>query len=111
MNCCVCWEPIPSLLHAASFFTEEGCRAEHALCVKCYVQCVSCPLCRYHPVEKPLSHAEAILEQLRKKRHDTLNRMNNMKMNLTIHDNVYNDILTEMTDIKTIINSSYLINP
>jgi hypothetical protein len=102
MDCCVCWEHLPSLLHTASFSTDGQCRSDHTLCKKCYEQCDSCPLCRFHPIEKPLIYAEKVLDELR-------NRKNNLihieKSNCISNHNEYISIVNEMDDIKSLINS------
>ena len=105
MECCVCWEPILPW-KGASFSKEGHCRTEHALCVPCYTQCDACPLCRYHPAEKPLIDAETYLNELRQRKEN----IHNNKY-YRVYQNEYHDILNHMNDIKTIINSIYAINP
>jgi hypothetical protein len=108
MECCVCWESLPTNLHAASFSTDGHCRTDHTLCMKCYSQCDSCPLCRFRPTEKPLSYAEACLNELRLRKHASIN-MNNQSIT---NDNEYNHIIDQMLEIKTIINHGFSrVNP
>jgi len=98
MECCVCLEKV-DLFMSASFSTEGHCRKEHALCVTCYAHCVACPLCRYHPAEKPPIYAEAYLDTLRERKHHLLN----------MKGDEYTILLNKMNDVKTILNSIYTI--
>lgn len=105
MECCVCWEPITQLT-MASFSTGGHCRSDHTLCVRCYMQCIACPLCRYQPMERPPIYAEVYLETLRERKHHTLN--NKIRTSAQVQE--YNDILHQMNDIKIIINSVSAVN-
>ena len=106
MECCVCWEPIITRWRSASFSTEGHCRSDHVLCIRCYTQCVACPLCRYQPVEKPPIYAEAYLNILRECKEIHTNYKN--PTSEQIQD--YHDILNQMNDVKIIINSLSVIN-
>ena len=97
MECCVCWETLPSRLHGASFSMNNHCRPDHNLCTKCYSHCTSCPLCRFHPIEKPRIYAEQELDHLRECKNNIINKKNG--------HNEYTHIINQMDQIKCIINS------
>jgi len=100
MECCVCWNSLPSLLHTASFSTEGKCRSDHLLCKKCYEKCESCPLCRYQPSNKPLIYAEKKLDDLRERKFN----LTNLKKHVDLHHE-YVDIVNQMMEMKTFLNS------
>ncbi len=105
MECCVCWNPLTSSLHGASFSKEGQCRPDHLLCTFCYAQCDACPLCRFSPREKPPTHAEAILDILRENKTRILEDVENMR-DRSVLKNKYNDVINQISRMKDIVNAS-----
>jgi len=92
MSCPICFETIHKY-GKASFADGIGCRNDHLVCLSCYHQITSCPLCRYVPSIKPQPNAELMLDELRNRRYN--------------HVSEINCIENEMLNIKNYINNSY----
>lgn len=105
MECCVCWNTLPSALYGASFSLEGHCRPDHLLCTFCYTQCTACPLCRFSPNEKPAPHAEVQLDILRENKNRILDDLQHTNNRAEL-SNQYTCLIEQMGELKDIINAS-----